>query len=91
MKKGLKTGLIILSLISVAGIAASIMCLWGNNTAVSIIGGADGPTSVFIAGKIGNSTVIYIITGLCIIATFFGYGRTTAGFHKSRICGQSFY
>ena len=69
MKKGLKTGLIILSLISVAGIAASIMCLWGNNTAVSIIGGADGPTSVFIAGKIGNSTVIYIITGLCISAT----------------------
>ena len=69
MKKGLKTGLIILSLISVAGIAASIMCLWGNNTAVSIIGGADGPTSIFIAGKIGNSTVIYIVTGLCIIAT----------------------
>ena len=69
MKKGLKTGLIILSLISVAGIAASIKCLWGNKTAVSIIGGADGPTSVFIAGKIGNSTVIYIITGLCIIAT----------------------
>ena len=44
------------------------MCLWGNNTAVSIIGGADGPTSIFIAGKIGNSTVIYIVTGLCIIA-----------------------
>lgn len=69
MKKGLKAGLIILALISVAGIAASIRCLLGNNTAVSIIGGADGPTSIFIAGKIGNSTVIYIVTGLCIIAT----------------------
>lgn len=68
MKKGLKAGLIILALISAAGIAASIRCLWGNNTAVSIIGGADGPTSIFIAGKIGNSTVLYIVTGLCIIA-----------------------
>ena len=69
MKKGLKAGLIILALISVAGIAASIRCLLGNSTAVSIIGGADGPTSIFIAGKTGNSTVIYIVTGLCIIAT----------------------
>ncbi len=69
MKKGLKTGLIILSLITVAGIASSIVCFRGNNTAVSIIGGADGPTSIFIAGKIGNSTTLYIITGLCIIAT----------------------
>lgn len=41
----------------------------GNNTAVSIIGGADGPASIFIAGKIGNSAVIYIVTDLCIIAT----------------------
>ncbi len=69
MKKGFKAGLIILALISVVGIAASIRCFRVNNTAVSIIGGADGPTSIFIAGKIGNSTTLYIITGLCIIAT----------------------
>lgn len=69
MKKGFKAGLIILALISVEGIAASIRCLWVNNTAVSIIGCADGPTSIFIAGKIGNSTTLYIVTGLCIIAT----------------------
>lgn len=27
----------------------------GNGTAISIIGGADGPTSVFIAGKVGGN------------------------------------
>ena len=50
--------MIILSLISVAGIVASIMCLWGNNTAVSIIGGADGPTSIFLAGKLQQTAIL---------------------------------
>ena len=52
------------------------MMSWGEvlmknkkKSSVTIIGGADGTTSIFIAGKIGNSTVIYIVTGLCIIAT----------------------
>ena len=44
-----------------------------NSVAISIIGGADGPTSVFIAGKIGDGMIGGIIlggvifTGLAII------------------------
>ncbi len=35
---------------------------------VSIIGGADGPTSIFIAGKIGGtSAVIGIILGIVLL------------------------
>lgn len=36
-------------------------------TSVSIIGGADGPSSVFVAGKIGNTpTTIGIIGGVIL-------------------------
>lgn len=28
------------------------------NHAVAIIGGADGPTSVFVAGKVGNGDIV---------------------------------
>lgn len=31
------------------------------NMAVSVIGGADGPTSIFIAGKLSRDMFIYII------------------------------
>lgn len=38
------------------------------NTAVSIIGGADGPTSVFVAGKLNdNSAVKLIIIGIVLL------------------------
>lgn len=48
---------------------------------ISIIGGADGPTSVFLAGKIGGSStpvtiigsMILIITGMILI---FKKGKT---------------
>lgn len=31
------------------------------NTAVTIIGGADGPTSIFVAGKVGGAFGNYVI------------------------------
>lgn len=34
----------------IAGIALKIK----KNTAIAVIGGADGPTSIFIAGKVGD-------------------------------------
>lgn len=38
------------------------------NTAVSIIGGADGPTSVFVAGKLNDNLVItFIIIGIVLL------------------------
>ncbi len=35
-------------------------------SSISIIGGADGPTSIFIAGKVGDSTML--IVGIVAIA-----------------------
>lgn len=40
------------------------------NTAVSIIGGADGPTSVFLAGKLNsNLSIFLILIGIILLAT----------------------
>lgn len=39
------------------------------NSSVSIIGGADGPTSIFIAGKIGALTWMYVLTAVVIVLT----------------------
>ena len=38
---------------------------------VSVIGGADGPTSIFVAGKIGGTPAITgIIVGIVLLAIF---------------------
>lgn len=39
------------------------------NAAISIIGGADGPTSVFIAGRVGTNTVLLVVTGVVVVVT----------------------
>lgn len=36
---------------------------------VGIIGGADGPTSIFLAGKIGTPWGLYIATAVVVVAT----------------------
>ena len=39
------------------------------NTTVSIIGGADGPTSIFLAGKLnGNAAILLIVAGIVLLA-----------------------
>lgn len=39
---------------------------------ISIIGGADGPTAVFYAGKIGQNDLVYWIIGGIILFTIAG-------------------
>lgn len=39
-----------------------------NLAAISVIGGADGPTSVFIAGKVGTDFWIALIAAGIVIA-----------------------
>lgn len=39
------------------------------SASVGVIGGADGPTSIFVAGKIGTPWGLYIATAVVIIAT----------------------
>ena len=39
------------------------------NSSIGIIGGADGPTSIFIAGKLGTPWGLYVATAVVLIAT----------------------
>lgn len=41
----------------------------GSATSIAIIGGADGPTSIFLAGKVGTPVQLYILTGAVIAIT----------------------
>lgn len=51
-------------LLVVAGIIFKIR----DSVAISVIGGADGPTSIFLAGKVGNGfTVTVIFIGIILI------------------------
>ncbi|MBR5509790.1 MAG: hypothetical protein IKV59_07035 [Lachnospiraceae bacterium] len=38
-------------------------------SSVAVIGGADGPTSIFIAGRIGPSTILLPLAGIAVIVT----------------------
>ena len=39
------------------------------NASVAVIGGADGPTAIFLAGKVGNGTIMGIIAiGIVLVA-----------------------
>ena len=68
----------------IAGILGIVLAVIGivlkqkENTAVSVIGGADGPTSIFIAGKLnGDKFIFMIVVGniLLILAGVIFYKR----------------
>lgn len=66
MKKiiGLLSGLIGIFLI-----AAGIVLKVKRNMEISIIGGADGPTSVFVAGQVGSEFFVgLIVVGVVLFA-----------------------
>lgn len=72
MKKAFGLALFVLGGIAVClGIALKIK----NGVSVSVIGSSDGPTSVFLAGKVGGSSVvgmtaagaISMILGICLL------------------------
>ena len=49
-------------------VSGAVMKLTGN-TAVTVIRGADGPTSVFVAGKLnGDFSVMLIVVGIVLLA-----------------------
>lgn len=67
-------------LVIVAGIAGLIFVIIGaalkiNNNAISVIGGVDGPTSVFVATKLNSSSVsMFIVIGvILLVAAIFFY------------------
>ena len=67
-------------LVIVAGIVGLIFVIIGaalkiNNNAISVIGGVDGPTSVFVATKLNSSSVsMFIVIGvILLLAAIFFY------------------
>ena len=66
-------------LVIVAGIVGLIFVIIGaalkiNNNAISVIGGVDGPTSVFVATKLNSSVSMFIVIGvILLVAAIFFY------------------
>lgn len=59
---------IICGVLGIVGVLYGIVTKIKGNVSVSVIGGADGPTSIFLAGKLGNDySTMAIITGLGFI------------------------
>ena len=57
------------------------------STSVGIIGGADGPTSIFVAGKIGSPWGLYIATAVTLLITVLHFVRKHVGISKKVVIG----
>lgn len=67
MKKkiGFAAGLLGILLVVIAGVLKM-----KKNTAIAVIGGADGPTSIYLAGRLsGNVMTGAIVAGIILIVT----------------------
>lgn len=63
-----KTMAIILGVMGLVLAGFSAILKWKKQMSVSIIGGADGPTSIFLAGKVGNDfSVAGIVVGILLL------------------------
>lgn len=59
---------LIISAVGVIAIALSIILKLKKSVSISFIGGADGPTSIFLAGKIGGDfSTMGIVCGIILI------------------------
>ena len=60
---------IVLSVIGIVTVIVTVILKLKRQMSISIIGGADGPTSVFVAGKVGNtSAAAGVIVGIVLLA-----------------------
>ncbi|WP_394916838.1 oxaloacetate decarboxylase [uncultured Robinsoniella sp.] len=71
MKKIIKIIFILLGILGIIGIVFSIKTYFYKQKSITIIGGADGPTSIFIAGKVGNFHMLFI-GGAILFAALLG-------------------
>ena len=63
---------IVLSVIGIVTVIVTVILKLKRQMSISIIGGADGPTSVFVAGKVGNtSAVAGVIVGILLLVIGF--------------------
>lgn len=69
MKKEIKVLIGGLAFLSGIGIILSAVSCYVKNRTVTIIGSADGPTSIFLTGKTAGNTKLYIGTVLLTVTT----------------------
>ena len=64
---------IVLSVIGIVTVIVTVILKLKRQMSISIIGGADGPTSVFVAGKVGNTSAVagvIVVILLLVIGIF---------------------
>ncbi|MDD3140289.1 MAG: oxaloacetate decarboxylase [Lachnospiraceae bacterium] len=68
---------IILGIIGIVATLIGLVSKIKGNMSVSYLGGSDGPTSVFIAGRVGSdfSSAVLVIGIICLIVTVFLFFR----------------
>ena len=67
-------------IISIIAVLGSVLVIFGINmkikesASIAVLGGADGPTAIFLAGKVGDGTSIGIIAiGIALVAVAYGF------------------
>jgi len=58
-----------IGLMIISALLIAVSVFWSVNNRAFVIGGADGPTSIFLAGKVSHVSRIYIITGIVLVLT----------------------
>ena len=58
---------IILAILGVLLLLISSIFKAKENNTISIIGGADGPTSIYLAGKVGWNSILGLIIGVLLV------------------------
>ena len=67
MKRSYKIMLIVLGIVSMFSIFLFVFSNMNKVSSIGIIGGADGPTSILLAEKSGNSKLLYVGTVILIL------------------------
>lgn len=63
---------IIFSVIGAATTCLGCFSKIATTKSISIIGGSDGPTSIFLAGKLGSWQLPTILVGICVFVVGIG-------------------
>ena len=64
---------VIVSALTMALISGAVGCGEKKNDSATIIGGADGPTSIYLVPSTGMGAIMIGITALCAIVIFVTY------------------
>jgi len=66
---------VILCCASLVCVTATLIFIKLSHSISFYVGGGDGPTSVFVAGRVGRPAVLYVVTALALGATAVHYVR----------------